>query len=440
MEVKIKKIILCLIALTLFLCVLTACGKKAEKTILGKWYNAQGDCLEILSDNTYSINQVSDKIYDIGLDSGKWEYLKEEEFFKFYTDSYKGDVIKIQLNKDKTGTYIEYSYYGVFYKNEFPPEVLAEIEKQKEEEYLSKTAVCPEFVGMKYEEIKKNDEYKENFNFTYDWQSNDEYDYGIVYEQSETVGERINKGTYITLCISMGRSTSRVPDVYGETESSAVSKLKINGFNTVISEIPSEDVEAGFVVKTVPERTEVVMDGAEITVYVSSGKSNKSVKIIDVVGLTKEEAEKKLTAGGFTFRTEEIQITDNDKYYPIGYVVKQSPKSDSQKVPVGTEIKIYVASAYKFDLDIDLPNDFEKNFNISLWGNGVRIKESGVIDSSAVSIYTFKDLLVNEEKAEFIVKISADGETKYNLCKLSINTKSKKVNQDNSIADYPKYK
>lgn len=115
MKSKFKKISITLVLLCLF-CVLTACSSTPEKAILGKWYNEDGDCLEILSDNTYSINQVSKYSYDIGLDSGEWEYLKEEGFFKFYANTYDGDVIKVEINADTNGTCIKYTYYGTFYK------------------------------------------------------------------------------------------------------------------------------------------------------------------------------------------------------------------------------------------------------------------------------------------------------------------------------------
>lgn len=103
--------------LALVLCLgLCACSTSHQKTILGKWYNDDGDCLKILSDNTYSIHQVSDYIYERGFDSGEWEYLEEEKFFKFYADNYDGDIIKVEINKDSKGTYIDYTYYGTFYK------------------------------------------------------------------------------------------------------------------------------------------------------------------------------------------------------------------------------------------------------------------------------------------------------------------------------------
>lgn len=116
MKTKFKQTLAATLVLILMLCTLTACSTTPEKAILGKWYNDDGDCLEILSDNTYSIRQVSDYIYESGLNSGEWEYLEEENFFKLYANNYDGDIIKVEISKDEKGTYINYTSYGTFYK------------------------------------------------------------------------------------------------------------------------------------------------------------------------------------------------------------------------------------------------------------------------------------------------------------------------------------
>ena len=122
---KIKKMLVTVLILIFVLCTFSACGTKPENKILGKWYNEKGDCLEILSDNTYSIDKIYTG-YEIGINSGEWEYL-EEGFFKFYANDYEESVIKIVIDKDKNGQYIKYTYYGTFYKKQYPMEHIEEI-------------------------------------------------------------------------------------------------------------------------------------------------------------------------------------------------------------------------------------------------------------------------------------------------------------------------
>ena len=181
---------------------------------------------------------------------------------------------------------------------------------------------CPKFIGQAYDDIKANTEYTDNFKFETEWQSNNDYEYGYVYEQSKAEGQKVKKGATITLYISKGLSTKKVPDVYGQTESAAVSKLKAEGFKPTVEEMPSDDVEAGKVIKTDPQRTEVVGDNLDIKVYVSSGKSLKNVSVPSVVGMKQADAEKELKDKNLVASVKEKLITADDKYYPVGYVVK----------------------------------------------------------------------------------------------------------------------
>ena len=297
--------------------------------------------------------------------------------------------------------------------------------------------VCPDFVNKPYEEIIKNTEYKENFVFEAEWDENEDFAYGMVYEQSETVGEKLKKGAKITLYVSMGQTTKKVPDVYGYSESAAVSELKSQGFSTVITEETSEDVEKGKVIRTEPQRTEVVAEGAKITIYVSSGKPTKNVKISDVVGMTKESAEKQLKEEGLVVETAEVQITSEDKYYPIGYVVKQEPESSSTQVPEGTKVKIYVCSGYKFNVEFDFPRDLKVGtYKVTLWDSGKMIVDGDTIDTAALNSYTFENVVAKEVSLFVTVKIS-DDDGDYNLYSFNVNNKTGRVSQANSYNNYP---
>ncbi len=283
---------------------------------------------------------------------------------------------------------------------------------------------CPNFVGQSYEEINENKEYKELFKFKAEWEDNDEYERGIVFEQSEAAGENLKSGATITLYISNGSSNIRVPDVYGYTETAAKTQLESQGFKVVLVEEKSEDVEKGKVIKTEPQRTTVVNEGEKITVYVSSGKPTKNVTIPDVLGSKKEDAEKKLTANDLSVVVKEEKITMDDKYYPLGRVFKQEPAASSTEVPEGTAVTIYVCSGYTYDLEVEnLPTDFEsETYYVSLWENGVAVSNQKVqINSKEKTKYTFKGLTTTEENAKLAVKISADDKTYYEIYTVEVD-------------------
>ena len=288
--------------------------------------------------------------------------------------------------------------------------------------------VCPKFVGQNINAVKENEEYLTNFDFEEEWKENADFAYGIVYEQSETVGKKLKKDAKITLYISMGPITKRVPDVSGKPESAAVSELKSEGFKTVVTEMPSEDIEQGLVIKTEPQRTEVVADGAKITIFVSSGKPTKNVKVSDVVGMTKEAAEKELTQKNLVPQIEEIEITMDDKFYPVGYVTKQETEANTE-IPEGTTVKLYICKGYKFNIVLeDLPTDFEsESYYISLWENGKMFNKGDKINSKEITDYTFGELTTTETTLNLTVKISSDGTNEESLYDISVDNKAGRV-------------
>lgn len=301
---------------------------------------------------------------------------------------------------------------------------------------------CPNFIGKKYEDVKENEEYKENFIFEPEWQENSEYEYGYIFEQSKGEGQKLKKGAKITLTVSLGQTTKKVPDVYGKSEAAAISELKSNGFKVKTAEMPSEDVEKGLVVKTDPARTTVVAEGEEITVYVSSGKEIKNTDVPDVVGMKQADAEKALKDKNLQVKVEETKITVKDKYYPVGYVVKQNPDKSSK--PEGTTVTIYVSTGVTLDIEIDMPSDPDNPLEvstcyISLWKDGVMVKESPKLSADEASKYTFKGISSDKEEEEYTVKIrsdeSIDKESK-NYMRITVDFKTGRYDISRRYTDY----
>ena len=297
---------------------------------------------------------------------------------------------------------------------------------------------CPKFIGQAYDDIKANTEYTDNFKFETEWQSNNDYEYGYVYEQSKAEGQKVKKGATITLYISKGLSTKKVPDVYGQTESAAVSKLKAEGFKPAVEEMPSDDVETGKVIKTDPQRTEVVGDNLDIKVYVSSGKSLKNVSVPSVVGMKQADAEKELKDKNLVASVKEKLITADDKYYPVGYVVKQEPDTGSAQIPEGSTVTIYVSSGVSLDVTVDLPSDCQaSNYYVSLWENNANMTaESKKLNTSGLREYTFQGSSSKQKSVTYTVKISTDQKDYYRVAQITVNFKTGRVTVGREYTDY----
>ena len=296
---------------------------------------------------------------------------------------------------------------------------------------------CPNFVGKNYQEVTTNEEWNSMLKIDLKWEENGEYDYGVIFEQSKTADKMLKKDEKITLFVSMGQSTKRVPDVTGLLESAAVSQLETEGFRVITVEESSADMEKGKVVRTDPQRTTVVAEGEKITVFVSSGKPTKNVKIPDTVGKTQATAEKNMKDAGLSPVVEETYITFEDKFYPIGYVVKQEPEASDTEAPEGTSVKLFVCAGYKTNIELELPEDLAKDtYKITLWQNGKMIDEGDTVDSSKLKKYTFEEIKSTEIEAEYIVKLSK-GDKNYDVFEISVNHKSARV-KVNATKQYPK--
>ena len=277
----------------------------------------------------------------------------------------------------------------------------------------------PDYVGKTMDEVK-NDKNSENFIIKWEYEENNDYPQGTVFEQSPKAGKTAKKGAKLTLKVSQGLLRISVPDVYGQTESYAVSELKSKKLEPKIEYISDESVDSGLVVRTDPVRTEVVAENTVITVFVSTGKSSQLVDLPNVLKITEAKAKEYLLKAGLVPVFHTRNIKSGDEYCPKGYVISQNPDvSSTPQVTEGTNVIVEVSSGViDFDLTFeDVPDDFvQNNTKISIWveGGSKMLKESELLDLSKLGgKYTFKGLKTSEKSLSATVKLknSSDGES-----------------------------
>ncbi len=158
-----------------------------------------------------------------------------------------------------------------------------------------------------------------------------------VLRQDPDGGEAAPEGDTVKLVVSAGPGKVRVPDVSNLPEERARKDLNQAGLKVDTDLEPSNTVQEGFAIRTSPgDATEVDRD-SRVRLFVSSGPEQISVP--DVVGLTREAAETRLTREGLDVRVqmEESEETDNE-------VIAQSPGAGTGLEP-GDEVTITVAIA-----------------------------------------------------------------------------------------------
>lgn len=238
---------------------------------------------------------------------------------------------------------------------------------------------CPKLVGQHWETVDNNEEYDEIFSkIDFVWKNNSEYEFGYIYQQSKPEGKKIKAGNTITAYVSMGKKTVIVPDVYGYTDASAITVLENLGFKCNVVKANDEKIDKDMVIKTQPERGFSAYEGDEITIYVSLGKPTVYVNLPNVIGLTEEDAKKRLEKDGL--KVGVITYVYNSPA-PKGVVVGQNPSvGQEEQIGEGTAVDLEVSNGetqYTVKFDVQLPTDFIYDIGkVSVWIGGEMIYET----------------------------------------------------------------
>lgn len=191
----------------------------------------------------------------------------------------------------------------------------------------TKTHTLENFVGYSYDELQNSKDYK--YEFVAEYRKTDEKEPGIILSQSPEAGSKITEGSTVTLVVAASEKDITMPNVYGLTLEMAEQTLKqseLSIFKTM--KINSDSVEEGKVIYTDPKANSIVSGDQEITIYISDGPSTttiETIKIPDVIGLTKSGAREFLTKYGFT----NVEFKTQDSTYPKDVVISQSPSVGS---------------------------------------------------------------------------------------------------------------
>ncbi len=129
------------------------------------------------------------------------------------------------------------------------------------------------------------------------WQVNDDYDKGIILEQSLPAGTEYRDGKYtdLVLTISKGPQMAKVPDVMEREKREAENEIKTAGLTSKLVSEYNDDIPADYVIRTEPVAGTELKAGSEVVIYVSNGTELKTVKVPNLVGKTEIEAEKLLS-------------------------------------------------------------------------------------------------------------------------------------------------
>lgn len=169
----------------------------------------------------------------------------------------------------------------------------------------------------------------------------------VIISQSRQKGDKLKPGGFnstIEFVVSNGAKKIKIPDLRKEEQRDAISILEELGLDYDIIEAHDKNVTKGRVIKTVPAYGNDVESGSTITVYVSQGREVRYVLVPNVLGCTKEQAEKIIKASnldiGDLYLTEEEDDTD--------IVLRQDPLA-GEEVEENSLVDMYFTRNSKYE-------------------------------------------------------------------------------------------
>ena len=166
-----------------------------------------------------------------------------------------------------------------------------------------------------------------------------------VLRQDPDPGESAPRDEAIVLIVSDGPGKVRVPSVRNTPQERAIKELDRAGLKVTADPQASDTVRRGFAIGTSPVAGTEVDRGSRVRLFVSSGPAQ--VTVPDVVGLTREAAETRITREGLDVlvQLEESEETEDE-------VIDQSPEAGTQ-LDRGDRVTITVAEQPE---QVDVPD------------------------------------------------------------------------------------
>ena len=166
-------------------------------------------------------------------------------------------------------------------------------------------------------------------------EASDSVEKGQVSSQTPTAGSHAAKGSTVTYKVSTGPSKVDIPNVVGDSESSATSTLQEAGFNVTSTTRESDTYDKGIVISYSP--TGQAEKGSTITITVSSGSKKISVPYVE--GDSEQTAVNAIRNAGLSLGSTVYAYSNT---VPMGQVISSSP-SGGASVSSGSTVTLTVS-------------------------------------------------------------------------------------------------
>jgi eukaryotic-like serine/threonine-protein kinase len=212
-----------------------------------------------------------------------------------------------------------------------------------------------------------------------------------VTTQRPQPGTEANEGSTVTIIVSSGPGEATIPSVQGDTRASAEKKLEEAGFKVDVRREYSDDVKENRVIETSPPAGSQLEKKSTVTLVVSRGP--RQVELPDVVGQTRDEAERELESRDLQVNFTEREDEDKDP----GTVLQMSPAAGTS-IDKGSTVTLTIAKEPK---QVEVPDVVGADVNDAVdaleeAGFRVRQREESVDTPDEDSIVSAQDPPANQ--------------------------------------------
>ena len=220
------------------------------------------------------------------------------------------------------------------------------------------------------------------------------YDKGYIFYQSTAEGAVLAEGAKLQVYVSTGLKEIEIPDVSEKSEEDAIKALVDAGFeekNIKVKEEEHMTIKKDLATRTDPEAGEGRNYKAKITIYISTGVGKTFMP--QLVGLSKEDAEKALKDAGLIGEAVEVNSEDEE-----GTVIEQEI-AETTELDKGTTVK-YVVSIGKEKIQIPTDDQFAGKTYAEVVKMLEDLAGNFIITDKSTASYKYKEgLVVSVDKA-----------------------------------------
>ncbi|WP_282086053.1 Stk1 family PASTA domain-containing Ser/Thr kinase [Streptomyces tendae] len=192
---------------------------------------------------------------------------------------------------------------------------------------------------------------------------------GKVISTDPGVGDRIRKNDSVSLTVSDGPDTVKLPDVTGYKLDKARTLLEDEGLEPgMVTRAFSGEVAKGFVISTKPGTGTTVRAGSAVALVVSKGSP---IDVPDVTGDDLDEARAELEGAGLKVKTADERVNSE---YDSGRVARQTPEPGGRAAE-GDTVTLTVSKGPRMIEVPDVVGDSVDDAKQKLEGAGFEVDE-----------------------------------------------------------------